>query len=102
VSVKSWAELGREPLVRLVGGPMKPHDLTFALEALGGLRPLSKEASDCLLRASMHESPIVREGAVYGMAHYVGDEDVAKRLAEMAQNDRHPSIQEAAAEALER
>ena len=77
--------------------------LTFSAEVLGRVIESSvPEALSLLLQMSRHASPVVREGAVYGMSpHWRGHPDVRARLADMADADASPGVRVAATEALE-
>lgn len=84
-----WVERGG------LGAP----SLTFAAEALG--RSPAEVAVPCLLKLLEHESPLVREGAIYGAAAFTeGRPEVLAKLRELAERDASPTIRETAREAL--
>ncbi len=74
------------------------HHLTFLAEDLGKRTPPPLRYLAALAR---HPSPIVREGAVYGMAPHVEVSSVRGMLKDIAVRDENPHVQEAAREALE-
>lgn len=51
----------------ICSGELVPTELTFAAEALGGASD-GVPFVDTLIMLLLHESPLVREGAVYGLA----------------------------------
>jgi HEAT repeats len=69
-----------------------PTELTFAAEKLRDERALNVVAK--------HESPLVREGAVYGLAK-LRTATARSTLALIAANDPSPGVRAAAVEALE-
>ena len=93
-------ERALEGLALVERGGAAPHDLTFAAEALGGLSDAPRAIHHLLILAK-HTSPIVREGAVYGMSRFAGESAVAVTLRELAANDPSPGIRQAASEALD-
>jgi HEAT repeat protein len=52
-----------------------------------------------LIRLLMHDEPVVREGAVYGLVHHLDDE-VRSCLYFVRRDDPSPGVRAAAAEAL--
>jgi hypothetical protein len=81
-------------------------ELTYAAELLGRCPDDAKESNggtavDALLRLSRDEHPVVREGAVYGMAGHMSDERVRARLSEMATWDTSEGVRNAASEAAQ-
>lgn len=72
----------------------EPAELTFQLERAGEDPALCAE----LFRQLGHDSPLVREGAVYGLATLA--EMIRDALARTAEHDPSPGVREAAAEAL--
>lgn len=77
---------------------LQVHHLTFIAEDLGKRNPPPLRYLAALAR---HSSPIVREGAVYGMAPHVGVSSVRGMLKDMSARDPSPGVREAASEALE-
>ncbi len=74
------------------------HILTFIAEDLGKRTPPPLRYLAALAR---HPSPIVREGAVYGMAPHVEVSSVRGMLKDISVRDESPGVREAAREALE-
>lgn len=89
-----------EELLAVVNNPAsKPWDLTFAAEALGA-RPGSPEVFAALLRCLAHVSPVVREGAIYGLsAHYMTPAH-REAIAKVRDADPSPAVRIVAADAL--
>ena len=93
------AETDPARLIRLIdGGALSPADLTFAAEVAGKLPAELAVAS--LLRLLTHVSPVVREGAVYGLAQHRSDL-VDTRLRQIATNDDSLGVRETAASLFE-
>lgn len=87
-------------LIRLIGeGTLEVTDLTFAAEIAGDI-PDSNLVRPILLRLLGHSSPLVREGAVYGLRHHLNQETY-DRLTQLMKSDPSPGVREAAAEAIE-
>lgn len=81
------AERSPRDLVALVkSGTLRPVDLTFAAETLGATR--EPEAPGVLkeLVLSAHASPVVKEGALYGLCH-LGSEELPGILRVLSQSD---------------
>lgn len=78
---------------------LKPSSLTFAAETLGQA-PLQENFLVLLLDLLKHTSPIVREGAIYGLTNYLSDNRVQVQLRHMADHDVNEEVCEAAREAL--
>ncbi len=74
-------------------------DLTFALEMIGA-RHDSARVRATLLPYLSHPDPIVREGAIYGIARHL-DDDTRAALGRMAESDDSGEIRTTAREALE-
>ncbi|MBI4586015.1 MAG: HEAT repeat domain-containing protein [Planctomycetes bacterium] len=87
-------------LIQLISAEiLEPNDLTFAAEAAGTIQ--DKEiAVPVLLRLLEHMSPVVREGAVYGLSNHLSQR-VIERLKEVERLDRSPGVKEAVREVLE-
>lgn len=75
-------------------------DLTFAAEIAGCRINESASVRPVLLDLLRHPDAIVREGAIYGIAHHLDDE-VRMTLAMMSEYDPSGCIRECAREALE-
>jgi len=75
--------------------------LTFAAEILGRdvNTPAAADALLAILRG--HRSPLVREGAVIGLAHHLERLGIRPALLAAAENDPSPGVKRAAREALE-
>ena len=86
-------------LVALLGTEMDPCDLTFAA-ATAGERIQGHGVAEALLRLLSHPDRIVREGALYGIAHHPSPAAVT-RITEMAEHDESPSVNAVARETLE-
>lgn len=85
-------------LLAAVRAGMEPHELTYAAEALGHVRNLSVWLD--LGKLLEHDSPLVREGAIYGVS--AGDCLVAlgNTLRRMAETDPSAGVRAAAREAI--
>lgn len=86
----------------LVDGGLGRAHLGYAAEALGrgtADRP-SEVVVDILLRLLEHESPLVREGTIYGLAFH-RSLGVDRRLKRAAEGDKSPGVREAAADILD-
>ena len=95
------AEHHPEWLVVLVQrSALKVADLTFAAEAVGRCKDstLVRVALQPLLR---HASPVVREGAIYGIANHL-DLSSRRELERLAGEDASPGVRAAATDALTR
>lgn len=101
----SFSSLAKDDPARLVAlvveHRLADHDLTFAAEAVGSIADRAK-AVEVLLPLLQHASPLVREGAVYGLSRHLGWHEWARaRLEFVAQEDPSPGVRDAAREALE-
>lgn len=74
-----------------------PHELTFLAEDLGLRRPVPLRY---LAALATHPDPIVREGAVYGLAPHARAHIAMVALQQLAELDPSPEVRAAAAEAL--
>jgi hypothetical protein len=79
-------------------GRLETSDLTFAAEALG------RSEMGWLVRHTLtplltHVSPVVREGAIYGLQKHV-DEDTRTALRAVSKNDPSRAVRSAAEDAL--
>jgi len=88
-----------ELLAIIKRGILAPGALTWAAEAAGCIRE-SEAAVPVLLGLLDHESPLVREGAVYGLAEH-RDEKVVVKLNWIAMNDQDDAVKRAARVAAE-
>ena len=86
-------------LVRMLKSGLEPALLTHAAEIAGRELP-SDAVLHTLLELLAHESPLVREGAIYGLAAHVGDQ-VDTGLRKLAENDPSPGVRTAAHDVLE-
>ncbi|MEW6249633.1 MAG: HEAT repeat domain-containing protein [Planctomycetota bacterium] len=75
---------------------LEPAELTFAAEIAGEIEG-HPEVVPALLSLLAHESALVREGAVYGLAHHLS-QHVRARLADLSADDPSPAVRAAAAE----
>ena len=81
----------------LTAGDLPTWELSFAAEVAGAL-PAAHEA---LIELLHHESPTVREGAIYGLAKQLDTRPAIRaRLKELAASDRSGAVREAAAEVV--
>lgn len=72
--------------------------LTFAAEIAGKRWPNDQRVYVALAHLLTHESPVVREGALYGLAHFKMDAGMMHSLNEIAQHDVSKTLREIAAE----
>ncbi len=96
----SIAESNPKQLIRFLEAEQDIGNLTFAAEAAAGIED-SHLAVPVLLRLLEHESPIVREGIVYGLAGHIEVWDLGRAFKELVENDPSPGVREAAADALD-
>lgn len=86
---------------RLIGwiesGQLGTGYLSLAAEALGEVD--SPRTKSVLMQLLAHEAPVVREGAIYGMAN-LGITDLKQVLRAIADNDQSPGVRAAALELL--
>lgn len=78
-------------------GELAPGHLTFAAETYG--KRAGSEAAELLLELLRHPSPMVREGAVYGVAEVI--RALVGELHELHQRDPSEGVRMAAAEAID-
>lgn len=98
---KDLADTNPSRLLELLGtGFLAVEDLTFAAEAAGRISDV-EAAVKALLPLLEHQSPLVREGTIYGLSRHVGRDWVRMRLEFVAKNDPSPGVREAAKETLE-
>jgi HEAT repeat protein len=87
-------------LAELASGALPPSALTFAAEWAGRIR--TQDAAPILIGLLAHPSPLVREGAVYGLEHLVEQRGVlsALRAHSTEAGERSPGVRAAAREVL--
>jgi hypothetical protein len=83
-------------------GVMDDAELTFVAEALGDAGESRDIVVDTLIKLSEHKSPLVREGAVYGLEGHIDIDKAYKRLVEMAANDDSLGVRDSAIDAIDR
>lgn len=83
------------------GNQARDSRLTFAAEILGRMVQTAMAADLLLGILRDHPSPLVREGAVLGLAHHLERMGVQEALAEASVNDPSPGVRRAASEALQ-
>ncbi|MRG98177.1 HEAT repeat domain-containing protein [Polyangium spumosum] len=86
-------------LKMLEDGSLRPGHLTHAAEAAGAITE-SAIVAPVLLRLLGHKSPLVREGALYGLASHL-TEEVMGRIRAVAESDPIEEVQDAARSVLE-
>lgn len=89
-----------ELIAWIKSGSLQPPDLTFAAEILGRVRSM-EGISPILLELLSHQSPLVREGALYGLYHYRDDPKVEDAIRQIEAKDPSLTIRETAAEILD-
>lgn len=86
-------------LVRLLLSKKMPiSDLTFAAEIAGRINDSSK-VRPVLLGLLAHPDPVVREGAIYGLARHV-DAVVVSEIRRLVASDLSPAVRSAASDFL--
>lgn len=85
-------------LVALLRTEMDPCDLTFAAE-IAGKGIVGHGVGDALTALLEHPERVVREGALYGLAHHPSPELIA-RVRRMATEDESPAVRSVARETL--
>jgi hypothetical protein len=86
-------------LAMIKEGQLRPSKLTFAAEA-AGLIENSGPVREALVPLLQHESPVVREGAIYGLSNHLNN-NVLTILMFIAQEDSSPAVRQAAADLLD-
>jgi HEAT repeat protein len=87
-------------LLKLVSANvLSPPALTFAAE-IAGRTTVGQTVRAALLPLLDHESPLVREGAIYGLREHA-DTGVIMRLRTLAESDSSPAIRQAASDTLD-
>lgn len=95
------ADTDPRQLLELLGnGVLASTDLTFAAETAGRVQD-ADAAVNALLPLLAHPSPLVREGAVYGLSHHLSRQWVRMRVEYLAAHDLSPGVRAAAVEALD-
>lgn len=91
-----------ERLLALIDGrDLLPHHLTYAAEWAGKTAANPRLAIRCLLRLLRHSSPIVREGAIYGLANFAAQSEVREALTQHAFREPSRAVREVAFEVLQ-
>jgi hypothetical protein len=86
-------------LMRLVGSnSLDPTSLTFAAEIAGRVAD-GAAVRRALIPLLNDDSPLVREGAIYGLRDHA-DDVVLQRLRELAASDKSPGVRRAAGDTL--
>jgi hypothetical protein len=101
--VQQLAAAEPEALLQIVQGQqVSPGFLTHAAEALKGV-PASQQTAAvvALLDLLQHESSLVREGALYGLARWRDEPQIRDRISRAAGEDESPAVREAAEDVLE-
>lgn len=80
-------------------GKLGPADLTFAAEVIGRLLPPASGLS-VLYDLLKDQSPLVREGAAYGLYHQLSQNGVRHRLQSVAEKDPSPEVRAAILDVL--
>ena len=97
-SEHAFDEIGEQDPERLkawvLSGELGPADLSFAAEALG--KHGGRDSVPTLLSLLDDPSPLVREGAVYGLGFNLGQPKVSERLRTLVEHDESPGVREAA------
>lgn len=86
-------------LVRLLGSKLEPALLTHAAEIAGQNLP-SATVVRVLIELLAHASPLVREGAIYGLSAHKG-EAIDAAVRDLAERDPSPGVRTAARDVLE-
>jgi HEAT repeat protein len=87
-------------LLKLISGNvLSPPAMTFAAEIAGRIS-LGQTVRTALLPLLDHSSPLVREGAIYGLRQHA-DATVVAKLRTIAMNDPSPAIRKAASDTLD-
>jgi hypothetical protein len=78
-------------------GDLEPSLLTYASESIGRIENMEviQEGLNILLSLSKHNSSLVREGSVYGMANFLNNSLVGARLSEMLVSDTSDGVRSA-------
>lgn len=101
-SLRKLAKSKPRELIRLLEhGGLEPPDLTFAAEAAGAITD-SAIAVSALLKLVQSDSPLVREGAVYGLAKHVPTSaEAMAELIRLAAEDPSSGVRLASQEELD-
>jgi hypothetical protein len=88
-------------LLRMVtSGELRPGFMTYAAEQLGKCALVAETIIQALLPLLAHESPLVREGAVLGLAHRWTDA-VYEAVNRVSYQDQSPGMRELAQSVLD-
>ena len=79
---------------------LEPGFLSIAAEFAGQVND-PDQVIPILLKLTKHSYPMVREGAVYGLANFISLEEVRHYLQTMVETDSSPGVRSAAQEMLE-
>ena len=97
-SEQAFDEIGEQDPERLkawvLSGELGQADLSFAAEVLG--KHGGRGSVPTLLSLLDDPSPLVREGAVYGLGFHLGQPGVSERLRTLVEHDESPGVREAA------
>lgn len=82
---------------------LSPALLTYAVEALGQVHDSNtrREALQTIIDLLSHESPLVREGAVYALESYLPDEQALQALVNRQNIETSPGVKQAIGEIIE-
>jgi hypothetical protein len=93
---ESFARYAPDQLVELLrANVLRPHMATLAAEQLGA-HSNGDGVIDTLLALLEHSAPLVREGAVLGLAHHLERSGVRAQLEKVAAGDSCPGVQSTA------
>ena len=99
--LRELAERDLAELTSLIERGLEPHVLTFAAEALGDhAEPNDPNTVKLLLKLVEHASPVVREGAIYGLEPHLASAGVVEALRNLRLHDDSPGVREAASSVL--
>lgn len=84
----------------ITSGVLSEAHLSFAAESLGKAKEVLPGVKDTLLGLLKHSSPVVREGAVLGLAH-TEDSGVFALLQQVAEKESSLGVRQAIGDVLE-
>ena len=94
------AQFRSERLLNLIENGLRPADLTFAAEIAG--RHLNGPRLMILLKGLLgHPKPVVREGALYGLACHLSEEGVAAAVETVSREDPNVDLRTIALDLIE-
>lgn len=97
--LKQLLDIDPELLLLLIEcGHLQPSVLTYAAEFAGNISN-SKRVRKALTPLLDHSSPMVREGALYGLADHL-DSELKKVIAEIVRHDKSPGVKSTAEDIL--